>query len=208
VVRKAARRSTRKRRARPRRRRNRAALKQRILSAIRGTGLKVWTVEMLMQATGCSDHTEVLTCAQELERDSYIGSGDDAPAARQEDGPHMSFDLPADWQPQDPISLSPAAKKVLNRAIAGVVTVVKPASAAQSQLTEELRKELLGDPWLPYEYKQIRQYATERFGDWRKISSKMIWETAQKDPDNPVGKGRSLITFERALGRRKPHWRP
>jgi hypothetical protein len=303
VAKKAAKRPNRK----PRRARSpHAALKRRILAAIRGTGDKPWTVEDLMPVVGCADRELLLRCCCELVGAGHIGEGPplppDWPAAEglprgddSENPPqHMAFDLPPEPTPEQlkereelqrvskrlddflnaPQRMAAASHEEL-RKIGGrldsflntqqrattvphkelrkaredlnnvldaqqrattvshkelrkirerlenfpnaplPVTVTssvplelaKPASAAQTELTEELRKELLGSQSLPYAHKQIRQYATERFGDWRKISSQTIWDTAQKDSDNPVGKGRSLITFERALGRRRSHWR-
>ena len=71
-----------KKRAQPRRRgrredqaKNRAALKGRILSVIRGTGTRPWTVQELMSATGAVDQIEFLQCCNELVGDGYIHPG-------------------------------------------------------------------------------------------------------------------------------------
>ena len=81
MARKAVRRSTRKNwRTRRRRAQNRATLKRRLLSTIRGTG--IWTVEDLMQAVACSDRELLLQCCRELVDDGHIGEGPpDQPAA-------------------------------------------------------------------------------------------------------------------------------
>jgi hypothetical protein len=54
---------------------NRAALKGRILSVVRGTGVRVWTVSELMLATGAHDRIEFLECCNELVGDGYIHPG-------------------------------------------------------------------------------------------------------------------------------------
>jgi len=53
---------------------NRKALKDRILSYIRGTGTMKWTVPMLMRATNASEE-EVISCASELAGAGYIHQG-------------------------------------------------------------------------------------------------------------------------------------
>jgi hypothetical protein len=71
-----------KKRAQPRRRgrredqaKNRAALKGRILSVIRGTGTRVWALQELMSAAGAVDQIEFLQCCNELVGDGYIHPG-------------------------------------------------------------------------------------------------------------------------------------
>jgi hypothetical protein len=170
---------------------------------------------MLMQATGCSDRDEVLTCAQELAGGGHIGPGpvgrDDAPAARDE-GSHMSFDLPADWRPQDPIPLSPATRKVMARAALAMVTVVESApvkstAAAQTDLTDKEIRMLSGDDQsLSHDRREIRRFAFRKFHDWRDVPVSVVEAAAAKDAEfleRVGGVAPHASSFKRALPRRE-----
>jgi len=51
----------------------RAALKDRIVSTVRGSGTRVWTLRELMATCGASDLVAFLDCCNELVGDGYIG---------------------------------------------------------------------------------------------------------------------------------------
>jgi hypothetical protein len=110
---------------------------------------------------------------------------------------------------QHPVSLSRTAKKVMGRAVMGVV-VMEPASAksavaSQPKLTEEEIRFLRGDALPPGARKEIRQSAFRKFGDWRSVSTGTIIAIAQKDAEF-VTRAKpfpSNTTFERALRRKK-----
>jgi hypothetical protein len=214
VVRKAVRKSSKKRRtprARRRRAPNRAALKHRILSTIRGTGDKPWTVDDLMQAVPCSDGELLLQCCTELVEDGSIDWGHDRPAAEHlpEHLPeHMAFDLPKDWRPPESIGLSLAARQVIDRAVMGMVTVAKPAAAVPSEpvpalaaqidhelaalitpavaetlagLSEDDLRLLMGKNEHRPTAREIKRFAFRTFGDWRHVATKNVMAAAKKD---------------------------
>jgi hypothetical protein len=218
VVRKAVRKSSKKRRtprARRRRAPNRAALKRRVLSTIRGTGDKPWTVDDLMPKVGCSDRELLLQCCDELVEDGSIHSSD-RPAAEglpagdsSENLPeHMAFDL----QPPEAIGLSSAARQVVDRAVMGEVMVAKPVAESHMGLTDERRMELLGNiAQQPPSEKRIRQFALRKFGDWekKKISATKIRNAAGNDLEymREAGVLESESTFNRALGHQQRYGR-
>lgn len=83
----------------------------------------------------------------------------------------------------------------------------KPASAAQTELSEDLKKKLLGedDPTLTRIHREIRRFAVRKFGDWRSVSTTTIMNAAREDEEfRRSARGfPGLSTFERALDRRR-----
>ena len=214
MVRKAVRKSSKKRRtprARRRRAPNRAALKRRILSTIRGTGDKPWAVDDLMPKVGCSDRELLLQCCDELVEDGSIHSSD-RPAAEglpagdsSENLPtHMAFDLPEPTPEQlkEHEELQQARRNI-DRALAGVkakppatspelalvsridhelAALITPAATATlAGLSEDDLRYLMGKNEHRPTEREIKRFAFRTFGDWRHVATKNVMAAAKKD---------------------------
>src|SRR5262249_19262466 len=183
VVRKAVRRPTKKnQRARPRR-----ALKDRILAAVRGTGMRTWTVEALMQAAGCSNYERVLRCAHELFLDNLLCCGPTEPPSGWSREYLQGLYEDQEWYKERltrPASLSPATRRAMARATLGIVTVDAPA-AAQTELTEEQIQTLIGDvAGLSDLVKRLRQWIVRKYrDDWTRVSPSDAREAANNDEE-------------------------
>ena len=106
---------------------------------------------------------------------------------------------------QKAVSLSQAARNI-DRALAGVK--VKPAAAAQTELTEDQIQELMGDvsKLSPLE-KKLRRYTVIKYGEqWRDHDPGRVKTAMENDPlyEQEVGVARHHVsTWRRALGRKK-----
>jgi hypothetical protein len=83
----------------------------------------------------------------------------------------------------------------------------KPTIASQPKLTDEEIRMLSGDDQsLPHERREIRRFAFRKFGDWRDVPVSVVERAAAKDPEflqRVGGVTPHLSSFKRALPRRK-----
>jgi hypothetical protein len=101
---------------------------------VHGTGPKIWTIETLMQAVSCKDRERVQRCVHKLVLDGRMNFGSmDPPSGWSQERLREQYEEQKRRKEQEQSArsalLSPATRRVMARAVLGVVTVAAPAKS-------------------------------------------------------------------------------